>query len=154
MRDDRNCCCACGEVQFSVHAAPLMRGFCHCTICQAFNEAPFADITLFRPKVVSMPDAGSVDFNAYRPPPAVQRGKCHACGKPAIETMSIFPLPKMVIVPTQNIRDEAYVPEPSLHLFYNSRVADIQDNLPKYSGYLKSQLAFGHRLMAAMLRSD
>ncbi len=51
-----------------------------------------------------------------------------------------------------NIEDKAFVPEPSIHIFYDTRVADIQDELPKYKGYLKSQLAIGHCLMASLLR--
>ncbi len=152
MSEANNCRCECGQVQFNVTGTPLMRGFCHCTICQAFNEAPFADITLFRPADVIMPDDTAVEFRAYRPPPAVQRGKCRQCGKPAIEKMHIFPLPKAIIVPSQNIRDDALLPEPSMHVFYNSRVAEVDDDLPKYSGYLKSQLAFSHKLIVSMLR--
>lgn len=148
-----NCHCSCGETKFNVSGQPLLRAFCHCTICQAFNQAPYADITLFRTKDVKTPQEGSVEFKAYRFPPLLQRGKCIFCGKPAIEYLKIFPIPKLIIVPSVNIQDKVFVPEPLIHIFYDTRIADIQDELPKYNGYLKSQLAFGHKLMASLLRN-
>jgi hypothetical protein len=154
MDDRRNCKCFCGSVRFNARGRPIFRGFCHCTICQAFNQAPFADVTLFRSKDVDMPDPASLQYKTYRPPPAVQRGKCLACGRPAIEFLRIFPMPKLIIVPSANILDATLVPDPSLHIFYNRRVADIVDNLPKFNGYWKSQLAFGHKLTVSLLRGE
>jgi hypothetical protein len=154
MGDRRNCQCFCGKVRFNVRGRPIFRGFCHCTICQAFNQAPYADVTLFRSKDVDMPDRELLEYKTYRPPPALQRGKCLACGLPAVEFMCIFPLPTLIIVPSANILDPALVPEPSLHIFYSRRLADVGDNLPKFNGYWRSQLAFGQKLMASLLRGE
>jgi hypothetical protein len=154
MEDRQNCQCSCGKARFNVRGHPMFRGFCHCTICQAYNDAPYADITLFRAKHVDMPRAGSVEYKTYRAPPAVQRGKCIACGRPAVEFIHIFPMPKLIIVPSANILDPALVPKPALHIFYDSRVADVDDDLPKFQGYLSSQLAFGRQLVASLLRGE
>lgn len=145
------CQCACGATRFSVQGPPLLRGFCHCTICQEFNQSAFADISVYRAGDVAMPDSDTLEFRAYRPPPAVQRGRCKACGGPAIEVMQIFPLPRLIIVPSGHL-PAACRRDPALHVFYNSRQADVDDDLPKYSGYWKSQLAFGRRLLGALLR--
>lgn len=150
--DDFNAGCGCGGAQFRIEGTPLMRLFCHCTLCQAFNQAPYADITVFRGKDVVMPAPETVRYQTLRPPPAVQRGACSQCGKPAVEFMHLGPLPKFVFVPTANLRDPTQVPEPSLHMFYNRRVADINDDLPKVSGYLKSQVASVRMLIGALMR--
>ena len=144
--------CACGEATFDVHGKPLLRAFCHCTICQAYNQAPYADITLFRSSDVTMPQKENADFRAHKFPPVLQRSTCISCGKAVLEYLQVPPLPKIIIVPSRNIDDKALIPELSLHIFYDTRVADIQDELPKYSGYLKSQLAFNRKIMAALLR--
>ncbi len=149
---ETRCTCSCGKVQFAVHGRPLLRGFCHCTICQEFNQAPFADFTLFRAKDVDIPAAKLVDFRAYRPPPAAQRGKCRSCGSPVLEIVQIFPLPKLIIVPSKNILDSIVLPKPSLHVFYHRRVADVDDDLPKFNGYWKSQLAFCYKVLASIAR--
>lgn len=152
MAENQHACqCSCGETRFSVQGLPLLRGYCHCTICQEFNQAPFADISIFKAGDVILPNPQSVEYKAYRPPPAVQRGKCKTCGTPAVEFMQIFPLPKLIIVPTSNLPEECIV-QPVLHAFYHSRVSDIEDDLPKYSGYWRSQIAFGHKVAMSLLR--
>ena len=131
---------------------PLLRAYCHCTICQAFNQASFADITVFRANDVDMPDKSSVDYATYRMPPAIQRGKCIHCGHPAIEYLNLSPLMKLVIVPSINIGDHDYVPQPSMHIFYDKRMVEAKDDLPKYKGYAKSQFGFGKKLVSQLIK--
>lgn len=143
--------CGCGHTHFQVHGEPLIRALCHCTICQQFNHAAYADIVLYRGRDVDMPATGQVNFSTWRPPPAVQRGRCARCDSPAIEFLSMPLMPKMVIVPVACLPESAALPQPSLHMFYHRRTADIDDTLPKYSGYWKSQLGFGRHLIKHML---
>jgi len=143
--------CECGEARFNVSGKPLLRAVCHCTICQTFKQAAYSDITLFRARDVIMPQQNSVEFKAYASPKVLQRGKCVSCGKAAIEYLKIPLMPKVIVVPTENIGEKCFVPEPSMHVFYDTRVSDIEDDLPKHSGYLKSQLAFSHKLMASFI---
>ncbi len=143
--------CGCGAARFTVHGHPLLRAFCHCTICQVFNGAPYADITLFRGRDVVLPEQGQVEFSTYRPPPAARRGKCVDCGGPAVELLKLPLAGELVIIPSMNIADNSFVPDPALHIFYHRRVADIDDDLPKYQGYWRSQLEFSRRLLPALL---
>jgi hypothetical protein len=151
MSEETNCSCECGATRFTVRGTPLTRGFCHCTICQSFNGAPFGDFTVFRGRDVDMPARDGVRYHSYRSPPLLQRGKCVRCEKPAIEYVRV--LPRLVLVPTANTRDPSLVVEPSLHIFYDTRVADVEDSLPKYSGYLRSQSAFSAAVMRGLLKS-
>jgi hypothetical protein len=113
-------------------------------------KLPMQTLPCFTPRTA--PPEESVEFKTYRFPPILQRGRCVSCGRPAIEYLKIFPMPRIVLVPSANIDDKELVPEPSIHIFNDTRVADIQDELPKYNGYLKSQFAIGHRVMASLLR--
>lgn len=146
-----NCQCHCGMTRFSVHAQPILRGFCHCTICQAFNEAAYADITIFRRRDIAYPEDNQVAFKAHRWPPLLQRGRCIACEQAAVEFLRMPLMPELAIIPTANIADGSYVPAPALHIFYDHRAQDADDALPKYAGYARSQLALGRRIVAAML---
>lgn len=151
MNDHHNAQCPCGSTRYRLQGKALLRGYCHCTICQAFNQAGYADIIVFRADGVEKPDPALVELKSYRSPKVLQRGKCSHCHRPAIEYFHMFPLPELVIVPTANILDADLIPEPSLHIFYDRRVDDVQDNLPKYNGYVRSQLAFGRRLVTGLL---
>ncbi len=147
------CRCSCGEVEFPAPADPLFRMICHCSICQSFNEAPYADVVVFRAKSMQSPPAGKVAFDTYRPPPNVQRGRCVSCEKPALEVLATPLLPNLVMIPRSVFTDPVTLPDPAAHLFYESRVADAADEVPKYTGYWRSQLAFGQCLFAALFQT-
>lgn len=103
-------------------------------------------------KDVTLPEEASVDYQKYRPPPAVQRGKCSVCCGPAFELLQLPLMPALTIVPSVNVGDQTILPEPSLHIFYHRRVADIDDDIAKYSGYWKSQMAFGKHFIASLVK--
>ncbi|UTW47270.1 GFA family protein [Bacterioplanoides sp. SCSIO 12839] len=142
--------CRCGKVSFSIQGPALLRGYCHCSICQAVNHAPHADITVFRARDVEAPDASLLQYNAYKFPPILQRGKCADCGDIAIEYLTLGVLPKTVIVPTKNLSGDCVLPEPAFHMFYENRVADADDTLPKGKGYLASQWLFAKKLISVL----
>lgn len=146
------CGCSCGEVEFTVTSKPLFRGYCHCTICQQFNDAPYADITVFTADNLDVLSIPNVDFKVYQNPPLVRRGKCTSCGNPAVEAIRIMPLPRLVVVPSNNVRDQSLLPEPSIHIFYHRKVEEFNDQLPKHHGFIKSQLAFSNKLMGALFK--
>jgi hypothetical protein len=54
--------CECDQNTFKISGEPLFRSICHCEICQEFNNAPFADITVYRRKDVDLPEGHSVAF--------------------------------------------------------------------------------------------
>ena len=143
------CACPCGHAAFTVVGPPLFRIVCHCTICQRFNDAPFADVLIYDAAKVAAPAAGTVDFDTYKPPPNVQRGKCAQCGKPAIEQFRAPLFPALTMVPAAVHAAGSALPDPVAHIFYDTRVADVADSLPKHRGFLPSQLAFGRHLLAA-----
>jgi hypothetical protein len=130
----------------------VLRFLCHCTICQAFNNSAQADICVYTNGQVRLPDDHPVDFQTYRRPPAVDRGKCRACGQPAIEYFRLPLLPDIVFVPSANHPDPAALPAPAMRMFYNSRVADAEDDLPRHEGYWPSQLAFLRGYLAGLIR--
>ena len=148
------CICGCGQTAFTVSAPALFRIYCHCTICQRFNDAPFADVLIFKRDDVVLPAAEAVSFDTYKPPPNVQRGKCASCGVPAVELFDIPLLPKLVMVPAGMFGFQDSLPFSAMHLFYGKRQADVDDALPKYSGFLPSQWAILSQLWSARRRAQ
>lgn len=135
-----DCACPCGNVAFSISGPPLFRVLCHCTICQRFNDAPFADVAIYDGSLVGEPRPGTVDYATYKPPPNLQRGKCAACGAAAIEKFAVPLLPRLTIVPAAVHSSGADIPAPKAHMFYGTRKADAADALPKHVGFIASQL--------------
>lgn len=148
------CRCPCQQTRYTVTGPALLRAVCHCTLCQQFNRADYADIVIYRERDVQMPPEGQVAYETLRPPPAVQRGRCAACGKPAVERFAAPGLPRLVIVPVANVAEPQGLPPVALHMFYNRRRADVAEaeGLPTYSGYWPSQLGFMRHLLPRLLR--
>jgi hypothetical protein len=55
--------------------------------------------------------------------------------------MALGPLKMIAFVPSRNFEQRSELPEPSLHIFYHRRIADVTDSLPKVSGYWASEMA-------------
>ncbi|MEN1726936.1 MAG: GFA family protein [Pseudomonadota bacterium] len=133
--------CGCGNVSFEISGQPLFRMRCHCTICQRFNQAPFADVVIFRADDVGLPAEGTVDYQSYKAPPNVQRGRCAACGQAAFERFEMALFPKLRMVPAALLPSDE-LPDVRFDAFYDKRVRDIEDNKPKHEGFWASQRAF------------
>ncbi len=144
--------CECQYVRFEFEGLPLFRAFCHCKICQEFNQADFADIIVVQSKDVTVPEMDRIKFKHYRQPPILSRGRCVKCNGVAIETMRIPVLPRLTILPSQTLSCATGVPDPLFHMFYHRRVKEFSDDLPKSSNYLQSQLRFSSALLAGLLR--
>jgi len=144
--------CACGHVRYATKGTPLFRAYCHCLICQEYNQADRADIIVMRSSDVEMDAADRIAFKSYRAPPILQRGKCRRCDGVALERMRIPLMPRLTILPAQTLDDSGGFPSSSFHMFYHRRVTDADDALPRHSTYLSSQLAFSSRLLRALRR--
>lgn len=143
------CACTCGATSFQTTGAPRFRVLCHCTLCQRFHDAPFADVLVHRAEDVIAPSPELVDFETYKPPPNVRRGRCATCGQPAVAVFEAPVLPRLVMVPSPMFEPGAILPPPAAHIFYDKRLADAQDPYPKYEGYVRSQYAFLKYLWSA-----
>ncbi len=152
MTDTQHTCqCPCGAVRYEVRGDPLFRIICHCSICRRFNDAPCADVLVYRADAVDQRADDTVTYNTYRPPPNVRRGQCARCGHPAIERLAVPLLPRLTIVPVPVHDAPATLPAPVGHMFYDLRVADIDDGLPRHTGYLRSLFAFGKHVLRTLL---
>jgi hypothetical protein len=144
--------CACGHVRYATNGTPLFRAYCHCLICQEYNQADRADIIVMRSTDVMVHAADRIAFRSHAAPPLLQRGRCRRCGGVAIEKMRIPLMPRLTILPAQTLDDSGGFPGSSFHMFYHRRVADADDALPRHSTYLSSQLAFSSGLLRALRR--
>ena len=146
--------CACGSITFETISSPICRAYCHCTICQKFNNSEYADVTAFFAKGVTPIDESRIDYIAYKQPPMLHRGICIECKKPAIEKLNIPLMPKLILVPSANIDNARLLPESVMHIFYDKRIHDVDDGLKKYSGFISSQLGFSLGLMRGMISRE
>lgn len=138
--------CDCGTFSFKTSKAPTARFVCHCLFCQDFTGEEFSDVTVLLGYQIEMKGTDDLIHKKYRLPPNLNRTLCAKCGKPAMETMGAGPL-KLVFVPSKIFVEQELLPPVRLHVFYNRRVADVADDLPKYAHYWPSQFAITKTIM-------
>ena len=111
-----------------------------------FTREAFSDVSVLMAHQIEMKGTADLIHKKYRLPPNLNRTRCAKCGKPAMETMGAGPL-KMVFVPSKSFVEQKLLPPARLHVFYNRRVVEVADHLPKYSHYWPSQFAIMKTIM-------
>ena len=132
--------CYCHAVQYEVCADPVDAKICHCAACQKLHGAPMQWAAIFRKQDVRI--TRGVDclkfYNSERNLHARVlpcKVSCASCGTPIADEgrrmwlafPSLFDFSGFAAVP------EAF--RPTCHLFYGSRIIDMDDDLPKWSGH-------------------
>ena len=74
------------------------------------------------------------------------------CEAAALERVRLPVMPHLTLVPSANVADGSRLPVPEAHIFYASRVAVVNDGLPKHDGFMASQIAFGRALVGGPRR--
>lgn len=132
--------CYCHAVRYEVRADPVDAKLCHCSACQLLHGAPMQWAAIFHKRDIRI-TAGVEHLRFYNS--ELRRHErvlpckvaCALCGTPiadegrnmwlAFPTLFDFGVPPQV--------PEAF--KPSCHIFYDNRVMDIFDELPKWSGH-------------------
>ena len=132
--------CFCGSVRYEVSAEPVDAKFCHCKACQTLHGAPMQWAVIFHKHHVRL-TAGLDHLRFFNSEQGMNnrilpcKVSCNRCG-----TLIADEGRRMWLAfPTLfDFRQGAETPDsfkPTCHIFYNQRLIDISDNLPKWSGH-------------------
>ena len=140
------CSCSCGQVSYSVTKPVLVRFYCHCSICQSVYNKPFADATVVAGGGVVHDDGCQITYRKLRSYPNIQRGFCPSCNTPVLALLPLIPGVDSVsltlnFVPSHMYQNPQHIRPCDMHIFCDNRAADVDDELPKHEGYLRSQSA-------------
>ena len=72
------------------------------------------------------------------------------CSNPVLNWLGRAPGLMLAFVPSQNFPRPAELPRPDRHIFYNRRVADVADSIPKLSGYWASEAHVTGSILASL----
>lgn len=131
--------CHCGKVTYQLsREEPLDSKLCHCTTCQTQHAAPFQWAAIFHKDDINFTD-GHHNLEWYDPTEKSIEHKlpckvrCSYCHSPIMDEgrNMILLFPSLVHLKTD--QDKANF-KPRCHMFYNQRVMDIPDGLPKWTG--------------------
>lgn len=147
------CSCACGACVVEVSGEPLARYICHCLICQSLFKDGYCDSTAWPAAAVRLLRGDQLNFSRHRKmPPAINRGICRKCDTPVVGMMRAAPFVSLAFVPAANFPSQTTLPRPFGHIFYHRRQQDVDDTLPKISGYWHSEITVTRWIAAGTAR--
>lgn len=154
--------CFCGDASFRVEGEPLISVYCHCTVCQRFNGTytTIPHAIILEPQLPRHAPIGCVYVHglhypassfswAHQKPEAIftkstkeskwKVWRCQRCltfiaahnpsrGKWSVKSSHFERNAKGLIENWERVK-------PRAHIFYGTRMLDVQDDLPKWEGY-------------------
>jgi len=122
--------CYCGACSWEGIGDPAVTFYCHCSLCRRAGGAAFVGAAAFKPENVVF--HGEANIRDFTPPNSkVPRRYCKKCGSYLAEdarpVLGVYALPI-------GLCSEPINPKyaPAQHIFYDSRIVDVTDTLPKY----------------------
>lgn len=118
--------CYCDQVQVEVKGDPVFAAYCHCESCRKWHSAPMTALAAWPDDAVKVHG----DVTVSEKNDESRRTSCSKCGgnvlttKPGLGWKVVYPL-------TLAGSDFSY--KPAMHIFYENRVVDFNDHLPKFS---------------------
>ncbi|KAM0744577.1 hypothetical protein ACQRIT_001066 [Beauveria bassiana] len=131
--------CHCGRVKYQLgREKPLDSKLCHCTTCQTQHAAPFQWAAIFHKDDINFVK-GHHCLEWYDPTEKTVEHKlpckvrCNYCHSPIMDEgrNMILLFPSLIHFKSDKERENF---KPRLHMFYQQRVMDVPDGLPKWSG--------------------
>ena len=136
--------CYCGAVRLCVEAAlpPLSVSVCHCSTCRRLTGAPMLANLMLPSEGLRLSSANDDIPQLLKEQTSkhVSRHRCATCYSPIYATLG----KGRVVVPTALFpppHPAAW--RPQHHLYYDRRVIDVGDELPKYRLHFGSDLWAG-----------
>ena len=132
--------CYCQAVQIEVCADPVDAKICHCLTCQRLHGAPMQWAAIFHKHDVRIV-IGIDCLKFYNSEQEIHsrilpcKVSCGLCGTPIADEG------RRMWLAFPSLFDFGFPPKvpqtfmPSCHIFYGSRIVDISDALPKWSGH-------------------
>lgn len=125
--------CQCGSVQLTITGKPLVHAFCHCEDCRELLDIPYHSVTAWSPDNVVVSDEHGRLKEYQHPELTMKRCFCSQCGEVLFNTNVMdWKVVSQLLIAKSN---DGTLPEElasARHFFYEQRVVDVDDHLPKY----------------------
>lgn len=123
--------CECGAVKLKLEGTPRVRGTCHCGDCRELLNVPFHMVNAWLPEQVTV-TAGQDRLGFHQHPTLrMQRVQCGNCGETVYNTNGAGWMVVSQLLVSKCLGDIPPELRSQSHFFYDRRIIDIDDGLPK-----------------------
>ena len=132
MTSGYNVQCDCGAIRVEMVGTPKVHAFCHCEDCRALLDVPYHSVVAWEPENVSIV-SGESDAVEYKYPTlSMTRVFCKHCGETVYNTNAMgWRLVSQLLIRKCNDGELPDELQSDAHYFYDRRIVDINDQLPK-----------------------
>lgn len=125
--------CLCGRIRIQITGLPVSAGYCHCKTCRTWHAAPVNAYATWPNEAVRITEGEELLEN-YQDRRS-NRHWCRHCGSGMLNRLA----KERTVVYAMVLADSGYVHEASCHIHCDEAVLDLQDGIPKYPGWPKSE---------------
>ena len=123
--------CECGSINMKLSGTPRVRGTCHCGDCRELLNIPFHMVNAWLPEQVVI-ETGEDKLVAHKHPTLnMQRVQCESCGETVYNTNAAGWKVVSQLLVLKNLGEIPEELRSQSHFFYNRRIIDVDDDLPK-----------------------
>ena len=124
--------CDCGAIALEMRGAPRVHAFCHCEDCRALLDVPFHSVTAWDAEKVRVVSGGEDAVEYKYPTLEMTRVFCRHCGETLYNTNVMgWRLVSQLLIRKCNNGELPEALQSDRHVFYDRRIIDVDDALPK-----------------------
>jgi hypothetical protein len=132
MNDHYHVHCDCGTVALEMKGTPRVHAFCHCEDCRALLDVPFHSVTAWDAEKVRVVSGGEETVEYKYPTLEMTRVFCKHCGETLYNTNVMgWRLVSQLLIRKCNNGELPEALQSDGHIFYDRRIVDVDDALPK-----------------------
>jgi len=132
MSDQYQVHCDCKAVTLQMRGAPKVHAFCHCEDCRDLLQVPYHSVLAWEPNEVDVVTGAEYVTQFQHPQKQMKRVFCQSCGEVLYNTNAMgWKLVSQVLFRKCNNQQLPAELFSNAHFYYNRRIVDIDDALPK-----------------------
>ena len=124
--------CDCNTVKLSMIGAPKVHAYCHCEDCRELLQVPYHSVLAWESDQVGVVQGEDKVIEFQHPKKRMKRIFCQQCGDVLYNTNAMgWKLVSQLLYKKSNSDRLPESCRSSAHFFYDRRIIDIDDALPK-----------------------
>lgn len=124
--------CDCGAIALEMTGAPRVHAFCHCEDCRALLDVPYHSIVAWDADQVTIASGAERAVEYKFPTLEMTRVFCKHCGETVYNTNAMgWKLVSQLLIRKCNNGELPEELQSNAHFYYDRRIVDIDDPIPK-----------------------
>ena len=124
--------CDCNAVELTLNGSPKVHAFCHCEDCRELLQVPYHSVLAWEADQIDINKGEQHTRTFQHPSKNMTRVFCTHCGEVLYNTNAAgWKLISQLLFLKTNGNKLPASYQPNAHFFYDRRIVDIDDSLPK-----------------------